>query len=49
RQEDVLTALGGLPEESRHCALLAANTMKRAVKYYLAFKKEPWKRAYRRL
>jgi nitrogen fixation NifU-like protein len=45
-QHDVLTALGGLPEESKHCALLAANTLKGAIKDYLAFKKEPWKRAY---
>jgi len=30
-QEDVLDAVGGLPEESRHCALLAANTLKSAV------------------
>ena len=48
-QQDVLDALGGLPEESRHCALLAANTLKVAVKDYLAFKNEPWKRAYKRL
>ena len=47
-QEDVLSALEGLPEESEHCALLAANTMKAAVKDYLAFKNEPWKRAYKR-
>ena len=47
-QEDVLSALDGLPEESKHCALLAANTMKAAVKDYLAFKNEPWKRAYKR-
>lgn len=47
-QQDVLSALGGLPEESEHCALLAANTLKAAVKDYLAFKTEPWKRAYKR-
>ena len=47
-QQDVLTALDGLPEESEHCALLAANTLKEAIKDYLAFKKEPWKRAYRK-
>ncbi len=47
-QQDVLTALGGLPEESQHCALLAANTLKAAIKDYLAMKKEPWKRAYRK-
>jgi len=47
-QQDVLNALGGLPEESQHCALLAANTLKEAVKDYLITKKEPWKRAYKR-
>ncbi len=46
-QKDVLDALGGLPEESEHCALLAADTLKAAIKDYLAMKKEPWKRAYR--
>ncbi len=47
-QQDVLYALGGLPEESEHCALLAADTLKTAVRDYLAMKKEPWKRAYKR-
>ena len=47
-QGDVLSALGGLPQESEHCALLAASTLKEAVKDYLAFKNEPWKRAYKR-
>jgi nitrogen fixation NifU-like protein len=47
-QDDVLDALGGLPEDSLHCALLAANTLKEAIKDYLAFKNEPWKRAYRK-
>jgi len=47
-QHDVFSALGGLPEESEHCALLAANTLKKAVRDYLAMKKEPWKRAYRK-
>ena len=47
-QQDVLNALGGLPEESQHCALLAANTLKEAVKDYLITKKEPWKRAYKK-
>ena len=48
RQQDILDALGGLPEDSLHCALLAANTLKEAIKDYLASNKEPWKRAYRR-
>jgi nitrogen fixation NifU-like protein len=46
-QQDVLDALGGLPEDDLHCALLAANTLKEAIKDYLASKKEPWKRTYR--
>ena len=46
-QQDVLDGLGGLPEESRHCALLAANTLKEAIKDYLTSKNESWKRAYR--
>ena len=47
-QEDVLSALEGLPDESKHCALLASNTLKAAVKDYLAFRNESWKRAYKR-
>ncbi len=39
-QKDILDALGGLPEESRHCALLAANTLRAAVSDYLGKKKE---------
>ncbi len=35
-QERVLDALGGLPEESRHCALLAANTVRSAIADYRA-------------
>jgi len=46
-QQDILNALGGLPEDDLHCALLAANTMKEAIKDYLASKNEPWKRAYK--
>jgi len=47
-QRDVLNALGGLPQEREHCALLAANTLKAAIRDYLAIKKEPWRRAYRK-
>ena len=47
-QRDVLDALGGLPDESEHCALLAANTLKAAIRDYIAMKREPWKKAYRR-
>ena len=47
-QRDVLDALGGLPDESEHCALMAANTIKAAIRDYITMKREPWKRAYRR-
>jgi nitrogen fixation NifU-like protein len=45
-ERNVLDALGGLPQESRHCALLAADTLREAVKNYLTCKQEPWKRVY---
>jgi len=45
-QQDVLDALGGLPKESRHCALLAANTLKAAIQDYLTVEREPWKTNY---
>ncbi len=47
-RQEVLDALGGLPEESMHCALLAANTLKQAIRDYLDYRNEPWKRAYKR-
>jgi len=46
-QQVILNALGGLPEESLHCALLTAETLKEAIKDYFALKREPWKKAYR--
>jgi nitrogen fixation NifU-like protein len=48
RQQDILEALGGLPEESQHCALLAADTLKAAIRDCIAMQKEPWKKAYRK-
>jgi NifU-like protein involved in Fe-S cluster formation len=44
---DVLKELGGLPERFAHCATLAADALKAAISDYLAFAREPWKRAYR--
>jgi nitrogen fixation NifU-like protein len=45
-QEMILKALNGLPEESVHCALLASNTLKEAVKNYFDSKRrdsaKPW-------
>jgi nitrogen fixation NifU-like protein len=46
-QQDVLNVLGGLPEESQHCALLASDTLRAAIRDYFTFKNQPWKRAYR--
>ena len=40
-QQDVLDALGGLPKENEHCALLAVNAIKDAIKNYLTFKEQP--------
>jgi nitrogen fixation protein NifU and related proteins len=34
QQKDILDALGGLPKENEHCALLAANTLKAACEDY---------------
>ena len=34
-QQTILEALGGLPQESEHCALLAANAMKGALSYLM--------------
>jgi nitrogen fixation NifU-like protein len=48
RKTEVIHELGGMPEEDEHCALLATNTLKAAVKDYLDLKKAPWKRVYRR-
>ena len=46
-QNKILESLGGLPKESRHCALLASNTVHAAMDNYLSDKKEPWKKLYR--
>ena len=47
-QSKILEALGGLPEDSLHCALLASNAIQAAIRDYLAVKRDPWKKAYRR-
>lgn len=46
-REEILHALGGLPEESVHCAALAAGALKNALQDYLEMKRFPWKKAYR--
>lgn len=47
-QSEILGSLGGLPEDSLHCALLAADTLQAAIRDYLALERAPWKKAYRR-
>jgi nitrogen fixation NifU-like protein len=44
--DDIAAALGGLPGEGCTCAELAVGALKEAVRDYLAFKDEPWKRKY---
>jgi len=39
--ERILEQLGGLPEESLHCALLASDTLETALTDYLSSKNEP--------
>ena len=46
-QQDILTALDGLPVESEHCAHLVANSLKAAISNYLELQGDPWKKAYR--
>lgn len=45
---DVVDILEWLPEDHIHCAALAVNTLREAIKEYLVYKNEPWKKAYRR-
>jgi nitrogen fixation NifU-like protein len=45
-QDDILEGLGGLPGDSEHCALLAADTVRAAVDDYLRSRREPWRKLY---
>ncbi|MFO8100922.1 MAG: iron-sulfur cluster assembly scaffold protein [Dehalococcoidia bacterium] len=45
-QDDILRNLGGLPDEFIHCAGLAEDTFKAAIKDYAVYKDAPWKRMY---
>ena len=44
----ILEALGGLPDDSVHCAQLAAETLRRALADCLSQKYAFWKRSYRK-
>lgn len=46
--ERLLEELGGLPEADQHCATLAVETLRRALRDALDQRREPWRRAYRR-
>ncbi|MBE9502150.1 MAG: iron-sulfur cluster assembly scaffold protein [Chloroflexi bacterium] len=44
--DDILRALGGLPENFVHCATLADTALKAAIRDYNIYKAAPWKRLY---
>lgn len=44
---DLADALDNFPEGNFHCAELAVNTLKAAIRDLLAIKREPWKKVYR--
>jgi nitrogen fixation protein NifU and related proteins len=46
--EDIADALVELPQGNRHCAELAANTLRAALKDLLSIQQQPWKRLYRK-
>jgi nitrogen fixation NifU-like protein len=48
-QEDVLRELGGLPGDSEHCALLASNTLKKAIVNYRLIQSLPKRENYKHL
>ncbi|MCB2185276.1 MAG: iron-sulfur cluster assembly scaffold protein [Deltaproteobacteria bacterium] len=46
--EELSEALGGLPKDHHHCAVLAVATLKAAVRDYQKKLREPWKKMYNR-
>ncbi len=46
-QRAIIEKLDGLPEESEHCALLAANTLHAAIDNYAIMRDMTWKGMYR--
>lgn len=45
-RDSILSALGGLPGDHVHCAVLAADTLAMALQDYYNLSKFAWKRAY---
>jgi nitrogen fixation NifU-like protein len=48
KQEDILDALNGLPDHNQELAQVASTAIKNAVVDYLAIKRDPWKKTYRK-
>jgi nitrogen fixation NifU-like protein len=46
--DEILSQLGGLPEESVHCAFLASETLRRALADCLYQQRSGWKKHYRK-
>ncbi len=46
--QDILDAFSGLPEENQNCALIAADTLKAAIRDCRIYQREPWKKLYRK-
>ncbi|MGD9380453.1 MAG: iron-sulfur cluster assembly scaffold protein [candidate division WOR-3 bacterium] len=46
-QESILTYCRGLPQANRHCALLAASTLQKALEDYGRTRNESWRKFYR--
>jgi len=46
--EEVMKYLETLPPENTHCAELAVGAMYRALRNFLEFKRDPWKKLYHR-
>ena len=45
-QSSILNDLAGMPEDHRHCALLAAMTFQKALRNFVVSYKDPWKKSY---
>ena len=46
--QDIVEALKDFPQGNHHCAELAANALRMALKDYLEMDKQPWKKLYRK-
>jgi len=46
KASDILTVLHGLPPEDEHCAQLAMDVIKEALRDYFLTRREPWRKDY---